>query len=326
MVLFLALFTSAAGVPDVPLSNGVQMPQVLLGMGLWCNSPKCLPPAKPCVDCYNDTAAQADLALAFRAGFTGVDTAAGYGNQRGVGAAVRAYGKKVFVQTKIPGCQHTLSPSQCANKTKRDFEQDLLELGVEVLDSMLLHSPPTNSTKGDACRGSLCPLAQAQWRVLEEFYAKGKVQAIGVSNYCSTCIECLKVMQPPAKHLPMVNQIQYHAGMPGADPTGLISYCKRHGIVPQAYSPLGNYATHSLLHSNLTAAVGLHNNKSAAQVALRWVIQNNVTLAVAANREEYLLEDLDLFDWTINPADKKLLDDSAIAPEDPTRGNCVPTE
>jgi diketogulonate reductase-like aldo/keto reductase len=265
------------------------------------------------------------LALAFSAGFTGVDTAAGYGNQRGVGEAVRAYHKKVFVQTKIPSCRSNMSPEQCTNQTMSAFEKDLTELGLDTLDSMLLHSPPTNGTKGDACMGSLCSLAQAQWRVMETMYKQGKVHAVGVSNYCSTCIECLKRMQPPASTLPMINQVQYHAGMPGADPTGLISYCKANGIVPQAYSPLGNYATHSLLHSNLTTQIGHHYNKSAAQVALRWIIQNNVTLAVAANKEEYLIEDLDLFQWSLNPTDKQLLDESAIAPEDPTRGSCTPS-
>lgn len=59
----------------------------------------------------------------------------------------------------------------------------------------------------------------------------GKTRVIGVSNYCSTCIECL---QETAVKFPMVNQIQYHAGMPGADPTGLISYSKKNFIEPQA--------------------------------------------------------------------------------------------
>ena len=64
---------------------------------------------------------------------------------------------------------------------------------------------------------------------------------------------------------------RYHAGMPGADPTGIVSDAKARGIVIQAYSPLGNYATHSLLKANITNEIGRAHNKSAAQVGLRLV-------------------------------------------------------
>ena len=63
--------------PTVTLSNGVHMPRVLLGMGLWCNTPACPPPAKPCHDCYNDSSAAVDIALALANGFRGIDTALG---------------------------------------------------------------------------------------------------------------------------------------------------------------------------------------------------------------------------------------------------------
>eukprot|EP01049_Picozoa_sp_SAG25_P013910 SAG25_NODE_2288_length_1752_cov_0.912886_2_plen_173_part_00 len=120
-----------------------------------------------------------------------------------------------------------------------------------------------------------------------------------------------------------VNQIQYHAGMPGADPTGLISYNLQHKIVPQAYSPLGSYATHSQLRANITHAVGETYNRSAAQVALRWVIQNNSSLCVAANKASYLAEDSHIWDFQLSSADMQRLNTWAGAPEDPTRGTCV---
>jgi hypothetical protein len=115
---------SAAAAPAAPpppsqqstvtLSNGVVMPRILLGMGLWCNTERCPAPAKPCADCYNDGEAAADIALALANGFHGIDTALGYGNQRGVGAAVRSRpAGTVFVQTKIPGCG-SRNASECA--------------------------------------------------------------------------------------------------------------------------------------------------------------------------------------------------------------------
>jgi|EP01043_Picozoa_sp_COSAG02_P046325 diketogulonate reductase-like aldo/keto reductase len=111
--------------------------------------------------------------------------------------------------------------------------------------------------------------------------------------------------------------------MPGADPTGLISFSLEHHIVPQAYSPLGNYATHSLLRANITADIGAAHSKSAAQVGLRWVIQNNASLCVAADKASYLAEDIDIFSWTLSAAEMKRLDEWAGAQEDPTRGSCV---
>ena len=290
----------------VTLANGIAMPRVLLGMGPWCNDPvRCPAPHPPCRDCYNDTAATADLLLALRAGFAGVDTALGYGNQAGVGVAVRAWNAPpVWVQTKVPGCRGaTDTPASCANATQLALAKDVAELALgRPLDLVLVHSPPRGSSAGDACAtAALCALAQAQWAVLERFYKSGATRAIGVSNFCATCLACLaqtRVGVAAAVVAPMVNQIQLHAGMPGADPTGLLAYCVERGIAVQAYSPLGNYATHSLLHANVTVAIGKQLNKSAAQVGLRWVLQHGSALCVAANTRAYLAEDVDVFDWS----------------------------
>jgi 2,5-diketo-D-gluconate reductase A len=322
---------SAAAAPAAPpppsqqstvtLSNGVVMPRILLGMGLWCNTERCPAPAKPCADCYNDGEAAADIALALANGFHGIDTALGYGNQRGVGAAVRSRpAGTVFVQTKIPGCG-SRNASECAAQAEANIATDIRELGLEgPIDSVLIHGPP--GPHGAACKEpASCAAAVAQWQVLERTYVAKKVRSIGVSNFCATCLECLT--RGGATIVPHVNQIQYHAGMPGADPTGLISYNLQHKIVPQAYSPLGNYATHSLLRANITHAVGETYNRSAAQVALRWVIQNNSSLCVAANKASYLAEDSHIWDFQLSSADMQRLNTWAGAQEDPTRGTCV---
>eukprot|EP01050_Picozoa_sp_SAG11_P009331 SAG11_NODE_868_length_6814_cov_13.161430_4_plen_115_part_00 len=113
--------------------------------------------------------------------------------------------------------------------------------------------------------------------------------------------------------------------MPGADPTGLFSFCRKSGTVPQAYSPLGNYATHSLIHSNFTNAIGakMRPPKSGVSVALRWVAQHNVPMCVAADVLAYLKEDEAIYDgWSLSAADMAALDDWSGALEDPTRGAC----
>ena len=301
------------------LSNGVRMPRVLLGMGLWCNDPvRCPAPATPCHDCYTNTTAASDISLALANGFSGIDTAIGYGSQQGVGAAVRSVADRasVFLQTKVPGC----TGSDCAKRTEKSFYQDLAELGLPYVDSVLLHGPP--GPHGAACKtAESCAAAVASWSALEKIYAANKSRSIGVSNYCGTCLDCLA--HSGAKIVPHVNQIQYHAGMPGADPTGLITFSSSHNIVPQAYSPLGNYATHSLLQANITHDIGVPHGKSAAQVALRWVIQNNASLCVAASKASYLKEDMDLFSWALTADDMQKLDEWSGAQEDPTRGSCV---
>eukprot|EP00041_Stephanoeca_diplocostata_P008766 m.130316 g.130316 ORF g.130316 m.130316 type:complete len:333 (-) comp17466_c0_seq22:137-1135(-) len=312
-----------APTPTVQLSNGVDMPLIALGMGPWCHTPKCPPPQGPCGDCYNNTEATADVLLAFKQGFAAVDTALGYGNQQGVGVAVNDLGREnIFLQTKVPVCTGD-NVTACAEQTFANVQLDLDALNVSFVDSILLHSPPTGhgSMKGQACApGILCDLAVAQWTTLEHIYEAGKARSIGVSNYCQRCLECL---QNRTTVVPMVNQIQYHAGMPGADPDGLISYCKTRGIEPQAYSPLGNYATHSLLHANITAAIGRAHGVSPAQVGLRWVLQNNVSLVVAADNQTYLREDQAIFNWSLTDAEMDELNTQAFAPEGPTRGSCV---
>ena len=118
LLVHVAAVTVAAGhgarvVPCATLSNGFELPLVGLGMGPWCNTPKCPAPAKPCADCYDNASAAADVILAASVGITLIDTALGYGNQGGVGDAVRRFpgGREhAVVQTKVPPCGGTTAP------------------------------------------------------------------------------------------------------------------------------------------------------------------------------------------------------------------------
>ena len=111
--------------------------------------------------------------------------------------------------------------------------------------------------------------------------------------------------------------------MNSSDPELLVSFCQERGIVVQAYSPLGNYATHSLLTANITARIGIEHDKSPAQVGLRWVVQNGAALAVAAHNATFMKEDLDLFSWNLTALDMEQLSNSDFAFEGPTRGSCI---
>eukprot|EP01047_Picozoa_sp_COSAG01_P081369 COSAG01_NODE_16196_length_1260_cov_267.259259_2_plen_119_part_00 len=97
-----------------------------------------------------------------------------------------------------------------------------------------------------------------------------------------------------------MNQIQYHVGM-GEDPEGLVSFTEKHGIVVQAYSPLGNG---KLLSDPLLKAIGAAQTppKTSAQVALKFVVQQGYAVATKADEVEYLKEDIDVVSWNMTAA------------------------
>lgn len=267
----------------VKLNNGVVMP--LVALGTWQ---------------YSSSTAEDAVTKAFAAGFTHVDTAKQYGNAVGVGKALKASGKKredYFLTTKTYGCYKSSSDS-CYDQTMSDFESHLADLGVDYVDMVLLHWPSVYSSKrpgrhSGSCSASVCSKNQGQWRAYEELYKQGKARAIGVSNYCASCLDCLL---SNAEVVPAVNQIEWHVGM-GSDPAGVASYTREKGILPQAYSPL---ASGSLPSDSSLAAIGESYSKSAAQVALKWLVDKGVPLATKSDSAKYLAQDIDMFSWELS--------------------------
>merc|ERR1712060_887963 len=124
---------------------------------------------------------------------------------------------------------------------------------------------------------------------------------------------------------PMVNEIRIHAGMDVfSDPASLPRECLKRGIVPQAYSPLGS-GNSSILHANLTQAIGRAHNVSSAQVALRWLQEHNVPsiTQVSAKHPEYMQEDVGIFDWKLHPDEIAMLDAASFANDDPVKEMCI---
>ena len=160
----------------------------------------------------------------------------------------------------------------------------------------------------------------------EKLYKAGKAKAIGVSNYCVSCFECL-VGAPGVTVVPCapclllltpltraliravgsraVNQIAFHVGM-GADPEGIVSYSQKHGIKIQAYSPLGDGALISDAQLK-TIGSAMSPAKSSAQVALKYVLQSGHAVCTKADNPQYLAEDIDIVSWNLTaPALAKL--------------------
>lgn len=292
----LLVTAGAAGVPTVELRNGVKMP--MLAAGSWQ---------------YNSSQAAASISAALSSGFTMVDTALDYHNQDGVGRALAAVPREsVFVETKVPGClldPTTLNPFNCYGDTKKNLETNLRLLNLSYVDLVIVHFPPLPSLLLRTCSRDLgqCELIKQQWKAMEEFYEGGKARAIGVSNYCESCFDCLR----EADVFPMVNQVQYHLGM-GADPKRFFSFGKAHGVVVQAYSVLGNFdltrqASSAILTSNVTKAIARAHGKSPVQVALKWVVSQGVPAVTKSANPLHLAADLDLWSWDLTPAQLDLL-------------------
>jgi diketogulonate reductase-like aldo/keto reductase len=177
----------------------------------------------------------------------------------------------IFVTSKVPGCgagQGVGGGKSCGPDTKKVFTEDLSLMGVDYADLMLVHFPPTS------CSAMKCKEIQEQWAVFEEMYAQKKARAIGVSNYCQSCFECLL---KSAKVVPMVNQVQYHVGM-GVDPIGLKTYLAAKNITMQAYSPLGDGSKDLITGRLVTSIAKAHGKASGATVALKWLVQSGVPL------------------------------------------------
>lgn len=259
----------------------------------------------------NDTAAKA-IQLGMAAGFTHIDTAESYGNQVGVGKALAAYPRSsFFLTTKTLPCSSVGGPAgSCYKQTMADVESDLQQLNVSYVDLILLHGA---SHRGPgSCDAAVCAADAEQWRAYTEIYKAGKARAIGVSNYCASCFECL--LKDSGTLVPVVNQVQFHVGM-GDDPQGLISYCEKKGIIVQAYSPLGNG---KLITDSSLKSIGAQHNKSAAQVALKWVVDKGLAVVTKSDKSKYLGEDIDVYSWNLTQAETAQLSANTAYPDVPS--------
>jgi 2,5-diketo-D-gluconate reductase A len=195
--------------------------------------------------------------------------------------------------------------AECAATTKKEILSDLEQLNLSYVDLILLHGPNEVAGHDGGCGPEACAANLAQWQVYMEMYKAGKARAIGVGNFCPTCFDCLLANEGTL--VPSVNQVQYHVAY-GADPKGFMSYFHSKGIVPHVYEPL---ATGVLASNALCASIGKKRNKTAAQVAMRWVSQNPIVetaILTSSTDKTYLEQDIDIFDWDLSADELKALD------------------
>jgi len=215
---------------------------------------------------------------AIRLGYRHIDTAQMYDNERAVGQGVHASGRRaeVFITAKI--LPENLSPPDL----ERSVKESLVRLRCSDVDLLLIHWPNPR-----------IPLAETIG-ALVKMKREGYARHIGVSNFTVALIEEATKLSPE----PLVcNQIEYHAYL---DQSKVIAACKAHGMAVVAYSPL---ARGNAKGDELLARIGTAHGKSAAQVCLRWLVQQGVAIIPRTSKVERLAENLALFDFELSAAE-----------------------
>lgn len=262
---------------QVTLNNGVTMP--MLGLGVFQSKPE-------------DTAGAVVAAL--RTGYRLIDTAAAYGNEKEVGAGLRQAGiprDEVFLETKVWISDYGY------DATLHAFDKSARKLGVERLDLLLLHQ---------ALPSAFDRTLEA-YRALERLLAEGRVRAIGVSNFMPAHLERLLAQ---AVVVPALNQIEVH---PFFQQAALQQVNARHGILTQAWSPIGGITAYrggerrSFDDPTLTAIAGAHG-KSAAQVMLRWHLQAGRSAIPKSITPARITENFGVFDFVLSAEEVAAID------------------
>ncbi len=259
------------------LNNGVSMP--MLGLGVFQAAPEA-------------TAAAVQEAL--RVGYRLIDTAAIYGNEREVGEGIRRSGvarAELFVETKVWINDYGY------DETLHAFDKSAGKLGVETIDLLLLHQPLTS--RFERTLGA--------YKALERLLADGKVRAIGVSNFMP---EVLRRLLAQSTVIPAVNQIEVH---PYFQQRALQQLHGEHGIVTQAWSPMGGITayyggTRRSFDDPALQQIAQAHGKSAAQVMLRWHLQQGRVVIPKSIRPERIAENLAVFDFELSAAQLAAID------------------
>jgi diketogulonate reductase-like aldo/keto reductase len=228
---------------------------------------------------------------ALSAGYRHIDTAAAYENEKSVGRAVRESGvtrKDIFVTSKLHNTEHGY------DKTMRAFEATLKELGFDYLDLYLIHWPNPIYFRGNWKEANA-----GTWKAFEELYQGGRIRAIGVSNFRS---HHLSALMETAKVNPMVNQIRL---CPGDVHLETVDFCLRHGILLEAYSPLG---LGRIMDAASVKDIAEAHSKSAAQVALRWSLQKGFLPLPKSVTPERIRQNAELFDFALTDAEMAAID------------------
>jgi 2,5-diketo-D-gluconate reductase A len=252
-------------VPTLALNNGQTIPQ--LGFGVFQIDP-------------SETADAVRRAL--EVGYRHIDTAEMYGNEAGVGDALRSSGldrSEVFVTSKLNNGFHAPDDARIA------FDLTLSELGVDYVDLFLIHWPLPTKYDGDYV---------STWKTLEEFYHDGRARSIGVSNFQPSH---LRRLAQETQVVPAVNQVEVHPYLVNEE---VRAYGREHGIATEAWSPI---AQGGVLKDPEITTIADRLGRTAAQVVLRWHIQRGDIIFPKSTTPARIQENFEIFDFELTDAD-----------------------
>ena len=251
----------------ITLNNGVKMPQ--LGFGVYQ-----IPDAAQCQQAVED---------ALSVGYRLIDTAASYGNEQAVGAAVKASGiprDEVFITSKL------WVSDMSYEGAKRGFDASLKRLDLDYVDLYLFHQP-----FGDIF---------GAWRAMEELYEQGVIRAIGVANFYPDHLANLMAF---TNVKPAVDQIECNIFFQRHHDQ---DYLKSRDVAMESWAPFAE-GHNDLFHNPVLTKIGEAHSKSVAQVALRWQLQRGIICIPKSVRRERMEENLDVFDFELTPEEMDMI-------------------
>ncbi len=257
------IYKTAANVPMVQLNNGILMPQFGLGTFL-----------QP-----SDAVCEQSCRTALKAGYRHIDTAHAYNDEAGVGRAVKESGiprEEIWVTSK-------LWPNEYGEgKTAQAIDAMLERMQLDYIDLLYVHQPV-----GDFV---------GAWKDMEKAVAAGKVRALGISNFDANDEVFNRIMEA-ATIKPAVLQMECH---PYAQRLAVREKAKTHNIQVECWFPLGGAMSNgALLKDPTIMEIAKAHGKTAAQVILRWHIQEGFSVIPGASNPDYIKENIDIFDFTL---------------------------
>ena len=246
------------------LNNGVKMP--MLGYGVYQVAPE------ECERCVLD---------ALSVGYRAVDTAQAYGNEEGVGSALKKSGvprSEVFLTTKV------WITNAGEEKAARSIDESLRKLGTDYVDLLLIHQP-----FGDY---------YGTYRAMEKAYKAGKVRAIGVSNfYPDRFIDLANFCEVT----PAVNQVETHVFQQQKVARGV---AEKYGTLIQSWGPFAE-GKNGIFTNETLVKIGKKYGKTAAQTALRFLLQSGVAIIPKSTHKERMAENLDVLNFSLSEEDMR---------------------